>query len=193
MRDPRLARGERLTGDGPVSRAPRRRDRRRDAARQLDALAQIPARTLPSGDYELWLTAAGNPADVLFASALSPLRPAHDDVIVDPEGGEPRPVHRGPASCSAVHVLFDRNARRDARHQRRHGPTAARLRRSTASLRRRSSRRRRSRPTPYPPCRRPAQTINVTPPVTPACSSSIRRFARSPVRSTLLFAGGRAR
>ena len=30
---------------------------------------QIAARTLPSGDYELWLTAAGNPANVLLASA----------------------------------------------------------------------------------------------------------------------------
>src|SRR5688572_21551822 len=34
----------------------------------FNSLEQIAPRTLPSGDYEVWLTAAGNPANVLLAS-----------------------------------------------------------------------------------------------------------------------------
>ena len=49
---------------------------RRAAA--FNALEQIPARTLPGGDYELFLTAAGNPANVLLVDdAVRSRRGAH--------------------------------------------------------------------------------------------------------------------
>jgi hypothetical protein len=50
---------------------------------------QLPAQSLPAGDYEIWLTAAGNPADVLFTSATITLPAgATTTLIVTPEAGE---------------------------------------------------------------------------------------------------------
>jgi hypothetical protein len=50
-------------------------------------LAQLPAANLPPGDYEIWLTAAGNPADVLFASPAISLTAGLATLIVTPEAG----------------------------------------------------------------------------------------------------------
>jgi hypothetical protein len=50
---------------------------------------QIAARTLPSGDYEVWLTAAGDPATVLLRSTSVPLDAGDTTAfVVTPEGDE---------------------------------------------------------------------------------------------------------
>jgi hypothetical protein len=75
------------------------------------AQEQIPPRTLPSGDYELFLTAAGNPADVLLTSPQFAL-PAGttSTILVIEERGQ------GTAPVSAVLLqsvpilLFDVNS-----------------------------------------------------------------------------------
>jgi hypothetical protein len=49
---------------------------------------QIPLRSLPGGDYELFLTAAGNPADVLLTTqAFNLPNGSSSTLIVAPEGG----------------------------------------------------------------------------------------------------------
>jgi hypothetical protein len=48
---------------------------------------QLPTLNLPPGDYEFWLTTAGNPADVLFASTAATLFAGPVNVVVTPEGG----------------------------------------------------------------------------------------------------------
>ena len=109
--------------------APRRRYRRRNAARQLQRTEQI-APTLPSGDYELTLTAAGNPADVLLASTTITLAAGTvSTFIVVPEAGQ------GTAQISVLllqavpTLLYDRNADvGTARHQCGDRSSAARLR-----------------------------------------------------------------
>jgi hypothetical protein len=54
----------------------------------FNALEQIAARTLPSGEYELFLTAAGDPATVLLASTTINLPAgATSTLVVTPEGG----------------------------------------------------------------------------------------------------------
>ena len=60
----------------------------------FSAQEQIPPRTLPSGDYELFLTAAGNPADVLLTSPLFNLPPGTTSTIlvVDERGQGTAPV-----------------------------------------------------------------------------------------------------
>jgi hypothetical protein len=77
----------------------------------LSAGGQLSARALPSGDYELWLTAAGNPANVLFTTATINLPAANTTaIVVAPEG------NLGTAQFSVVLVattqaaLYDRNA-----------------------------------------------------------------------------------
>ena len=82
----------------------------------FSAQEQIPARTLPSGDYELFLTAAGNPADVLLTSPQFnlPAGTTSTIVVVDERG-------RGTAPVSAVLLqsgalpLFDVNAPAETR------------------------------------------------------------------------------
>jgi hypothetical protein len=77
----------------------------------FNAQEQIAAQTLPGGDYELFLTAAGNPADVLLSSApFNLLAGATSTIVVVPEGG------LGTAQISALVlqapplVLVDQNA-----------------------------------------------------------------------------------
>jgi len=55
----------------------------------FSAQEQISLQTLPPGDYELFLTAAGNPADVLFTSAALTLPAATTStLVVVPEAGQ---------------------------------------------------------------------------------------------------------
>jgi hypothetical protein len=77
----------------------------------LATQGQFAARTLSSGDYELWLTAAGDPATVLFTSTtISLAAGATTTFVVTPEAGETT----GPFSVQFVQtlseVLLDRNA-----------------------------------------------------------------------------------
>jgi hypothetical protein len=80
------------------------------------AQEQLAPRTLPSGDYELFLTAAGNPADILMTSPqfALPAGTTSTIVVVDEHG-------QGTAAVSAVLmqaspiVLFDVNAEPEIR------------------------------------------------------------------------------
>ena len=72
---------------------------------------QIPARTLPSGDYELWLTAAGNRANVLLTSTTISLTAGTTSTFVVAEGagqtvGQLSVMLLQPSPS----LLFDRNA-----------------------------------------------------------------------------------
>lgn len=77
---------------------------------------QIAPRRLAAGEYELWLTAAGNPANVLFTSGTITLANAETAVIlVAPEAGRatvPLNVLLLQANPS---VLYDRNATAEVR------------------------------------------------------------------------------
>jgi len=69
----------------------------------LAAQGQLAARTLPSGDYELWLTAAGNPATVLFASNTIALAAGTTTTfIVTPEGEVKGSMIKGPVAREAA-------------------------------------------------------------------------------------------
>ena len=77
---------------------------------------QIAARTLPGGEYELWLTEAGNPANVLLASATITLAAgATSTFVVVPETGS------GTTRLSVLMlqggsaVIYDRNVTRELR------------------------------------------------------------------------------
>lgn len=77
----------------------------------LAAPGQFAARTLPSGDYELRLTAAGNPAAVLFTSPTINLAAGTTTTfVVTPEAGETTAPFSMQLVRSASEVLFDRNA-----------------------------------------------------------------------------------
>lgn len=76
----------------------------------FNAQEQITPSTLPSGEYELWLTAAGNPASVLLATTTITLTAATTSTfIVVPETGQ------GTAQLSVLLLqdspvsLYDRN------------------------------------------------------------------------------------
>lgn len=77
---------------------------------------QIPARTLPSGDYELFLTAAGNPADVLLTSAQFNL-PAGttSTIIVVDERDQGTALVSGVLLQSVPIPLFDVNSMPETR------------------------------------------------------------------------------
>jgi hypothetical protein len=83
----------------------------------FNALEQIAPRTLPGGDYELWLTAAGNPANVLLASAAINLPVGVTSTFIAvPEAGY------GTAQLSVMllqgttgGILYDRNATSELR------------------------------------------------------------------------------
>ena len=77
----------------------------------FNAQEQIPPQTLPSGDYQLFLTAAGDPADVLLTSAqLNLPAGATSTIVVVPESDQ------GTAQVSALllqgvaQILYDQNA-----------------------------------------------------------------------------------
>jgi len=77
----------------------------------FNAGEQIPPRTLPSGEYELFLTAAGNPADVLLTSLNFTLAAGTTSTfIVVPESGQSTARVSAVLLQSAPQVLFDRNA-----------------------------------------------------------------------------------
>jgi hypothetical protein len=77
----------------------------------LNAQEQITPRPLPSGDYELFLTTAGNPADVLLTSQQFAL-PANttSTLIIVPERGQSTALVSVLLLQSIPQVLFDRNA-----------------------------------------------------------------------------------
>jgi hypothetical protein len=77
----------------------------------FNALEQIPPRTLPSGDYELFLTAAGNPADV-WLSSLNFTLPSNttSTFIIVPESGQSTARVSALLLQAVPQVLFDRNA-----------------------------------------------------------------------------------
>ena len=77
----------------------------------LAANGQLAARTLPSGEYELRLTAAGDPATVLYTSPIITLGAGTTTaLIVTPEGGETTAPFSIQFVQSVSDVLFDRNA-----------------------------------------------------------------------------------
>jgi hypothetical protein len=78
----------------------------------FSAQQQIPASTLPSGDYELFLTAAGNPADVLLTSAQFSLPAGTTStlLVVDERGLGTAPVSAVLLQSAATIPLFDVNA-----------------------------------------------------------------------------------
>lgn len=81
----------------------------------LQAQQQI-APTLPSGDYELWLTAAGNPADVLLASTTITLAAGTaSTLIVVPEAGQGTEQISVLLLQSVPTLLYDRNATSELR------------------------------------------------------------------------------
>lgn len=72
---------------------------------------QLAARTLPSGDYELVLTAAGNPAAVLYTSpTITFAAGSTTTLVVTPEAGETTAPFSIQFVQSSSEVLFDRNA-----------------------------------------------------------------------------------
>ena len=77
---------------------------------------QIPPRTLPSGDYVLFLTAAGNPADVLLTSSQFNL-PAGttSTIIVVDDRDQGTALVSGVLLQSVAFPLFDVNAPAEAR------------------------------------------------------------------------------
>jgi hypothetical protein len=77
---------------------------------------QLAALPLASGDYELWLTAAGNPADVLLATGTVNLPAGNTtSIVIMPEG------NRGTAQMSVLFISaaqetrFDRNVTAEIR------------------------------------------------------------------------------
>jgi hypothetical protein len=83
----------------------------------FNALEQIAPRALPGGDYEVWLTAAGNPANVLLASGAINLPVGLTSTLISvPEASY------GTAQLSVMllqgatgAVLYDRNATSELR------------------------------------------------------------------------------
>ncbi|HVJ30339.1 MAG TPA: DUF4397 domain-containing protein [Gammaproteobacteria bacterium] len=78
----------------------------------LNAGEQIAPTTLPSGDYELFVTAAGNPADVWLSSTAFTLVDGSSStfVIVDQKGLGTARIHILALLQGASTVLLDRNA-----------------------------------------------------------------------------------
>jgi len=74
------------------------------------ALGQTPTQDLPTGDYEIWLTTAGNQAAVLFASETVTLSAGLVTIIVTPEGGASTADISVLVLQAAPVVLYDRNS-----------------------------------------------------------------------------------
>ena len=75
---------------------------------RLDPGGQLAALPLASGDYELWLTAAGNPANVLLATSTLNLPAGNTtSIIIVPEGD------LGPAQMSVLLVAGGQETRYD--------------------------------------------------------------------------------
>ena len=154
---------------------------------------QIAARALPSGDYELWLTGAGNPANVLLASTTITLNTATTSTfIVVPETGRARRrlsvlvTQGGPSQFSTTATSTSElrvvNGATDTRRA---------TSRSTVCSRRRCSRRLRS--ASRPPMRRlrsARKRCNVTPVGNPGVLELETQIAPTPAqRVTMMFTG----
>ncbi len=81
------------------------------------AQAQIAPLTLASGEYEVTLTAAGDPANVLLTTTTITLPAGATSVlVVVPEGGQgPQPLSLLLAQPAATSVLYHRNANAELR------------------------------------------------------------------------------
>ena len=82
----------------------------------FNAQEQMAPRALPGGDYELWLTAAGNPANVLLATTTITL-PAGvtSTFIVVPEGGQGTEQISVLMLQAQPSILYDRDATSELR------------------------------------------------------------------------------
>jgi hypothetical protein len=154
---------------------------------------RIEPRTLAAGEYELWLTAAGNPANVLFTSSTIALSAATTAVIVvTPEVGA------GTAALSVMllqpnpAVLYDRDATAELRVV--NGATDA-LPRDFAINNEFTPPLFASIPFGVPTAYAPvpvasSQPINVTPPGNPGVLELTQALTMTPSqRATILFAG----
>ena len=73
-------------------------------------------RTFPGGDYELWLTAAGDPANVLLATTTITLPPGTASTfIVAPKGDKARRRLSVLMLQGVPSILYDRNATSELR------------------------------------------------------------------------------
>ena len=153
---------------------------------------QIAPRTLPSGDYELWLTEAGNPANVLLASTSFTL-PAGvtTTFIVAPETGLSTPQVSVVALQGTSAVIFGRAA-----------PSELRVINGATDMAPRDfaiggqfspplfSAIPFAEPTAYATVPLATQTINVTPVGNPGVLELNQELATGPLqRATLLFGG----
>jgi hypothetical protein len=72
--------------------------------------------TLASGDYEIWLTAAGNPADVLFTSTTIGFAAAETaSLIVTPEAGQGTEALSVALVRASPAIIYDRDASSEVR------------------------------------------------------------------------------
>jgi len=156
------------------------------------AQEQIARRTLASGDYELTLTAAGDPANVLLTTTtITLLAGTESTFVVAPEGGQ------GTAQLSVLllqgvtSILYDRNATSELRYVNAATDQAPRDVAIDSQF---------SPPlfsavpfgesTPYAPYPTVAAKINVTPVGNPGALEFDRTLTgAAPQRATLLFAG----
>ena len=180
----------RTTRPRSLSRTARRRDCRGNAARHFQRSGADRGPQLPTGDYELWLTAAGNPANVLFTRAPSGCRRHHGDFVVGP--GRSR---RGELSVLLLQgsstLLFDRNATHEMRVVNGATDPCRGTSRSTANSRRRCFPRSRSRADGIRKDAARLAQINVTPVGNPGVLELNQRY-RAQGQTTLLFTGPRA-
>lgn len=75
----------------------------------LSPLGQLPVQNLPPGDYEIWLTAAGNPGTVLFASPTTTISAGIATLIVTPDAGSTTANFSVVLLNAFTSVLYDRN------------------------------------------------------------------------------------
>jgi hypothetical protein len=156
------------------------------------AQQQIAPRTLASGDYELTLTAAGDPANVLLTTTTITLPAGTESTfVVVPEGGQ------GTAQLSvillqgAASVLYDRNATSELRYVNAAADQAPR----DVAIDSQFSPPLFSavpfgEPTPYAPYPTVAAKLNVTPVGNPGALELDQTLTgAAPQRATLLFAG----
>jgi hypothetical protein len=153
---------------------------------------QIAAQTLPGGEYELWLTEAGNPANVLLASATITLATATTSTfVVVPETGS------GTTRLSVLMlqdgsaVIYDRNVTSELRVINAATDTVPRDVAinsvfspplfSAAPF---------AEPTAYAPVALGTQTLNVTPVGNPGVLELEMQIAPTPAqRITVMFTG----
>ena len=153
---------------------------------------QIEAHTLPGGDYELWLTEAGNPANVLLASATITLTAATTSTfVVVPETGSGTTRLSVLMLQNGSAVIYDRNVTSELRVINAATDTAPRDVAingvfspplfSAAPF---------AEPTAYAPVALGTQTLNVTPVGNPGVLELEMQIAPTPAqRITVMFTG----